>query len=345
MVATLEAALEEARVGDSAAREAKVAAERDFEAAKTALARAERAVETTAQALRDALARHGFDTHEAYLAAHMTDEELTAAEAEVAGHAEALNETKGDLRQARATAKKHPPRGDVDHLEASWRVAEEAAEAAREVKAEADSLVRSLEATRKALDDLDREFKDVEARYAVVGRLADVAAGQGGGAKVSFQRWVLGAYLDEVLVAASRRLLTMSKGRFRLERQRAASDFRRASGLDLAVFDSWVNRARPAVTLSGGESFLAALALALGLAETVQERAGGTRLETIFVDEGFGALDQDALDLAMEALMELKDTGRLVGVITHVPELRQVIDARLEVRGGPGGSSTRFVVP
>jgi len=198
---------------------------------------------------------------------------------------------------------------------------------------------------RQALDDLAEQFKEIEARYAVIGRLADVANGQAHGARVSFQRWVLGAYLDEVLVAASRRLLVMSKGRFRLERQRDASDFRRASGLDLAVFDGWANRARPAVTLSGGESFLAALSLALGLAETVQERAGGTRLETIFVDEGFGALDQDALDLAMEALMELKDTGRLVGVITHVPELRQVIDARLEVRGGPGGSSTRFVVP
>ncbi|MCG2807984.1 MAG: SMC family ATPase, partial [Coriobacteriia bacterium] len=126
---------------------------------------------------------------------------------------------------------------------------------------------------------------------------------------------------------------------------REASDMKRASGLDLAVFDGWSNRSRPAVTLSGGESFLAALALALGLAETVQAESGGTRLETIFIDEGFGALDRDSLDLAMDALAELNVAGRLVGVISHVPELRQVIDARLEVHGGSGGSSTKFVVP
>jgi len=145
--------------------------------------------------------------------------------------------------------------------------------------------------------------------------------------------------------ASSRRLVTMSSDRYRLQRQKEASDLRRPSGLELAVFDGWSNRARPAITLSGGESFLAALSLALGLAETVQEQSGATPLETIFVDEGFGALDQNALEQAMDALTELKDSGRLVGVITHVPELRQVIDARLEVRGGPGGSSTQFFVP
>ena len=111
------------------------------------------------------------------------------------------------------------------------------------------------------------------------------------------------------------------------------------------MFDEFSGTARPAVTLSGGESFLAALALALGLAETVQEHAAGIPLETIFVDEGFGALDSDALELAIDALMELQQGGRLVGVISHVPELRQVIPARLEVRGGSTGSSTRFIVP
>ena len=117
------------------------------------------------------------------------------------------------------------------------------------------------------------------------------------------------------------------------------------SGLDLAVFDEFSGTSRPAVTLSGGEGFLAALALALGLAETVQEHSAGTPLETIFVDEGFGALDPDALELAVDALMELQLGGRLVGVISHVPELRQVIPARLEVLAGSAGSSTRFVVP
>jgi len=162
---------------------------------------------------------------------------------------------------------------------------------------------------------------------------------------VSFQRWVLGKYLDVVLVSASERLRAMSRERYELHRQRETTDLRRASGLELAVADAWSNRSRPAVTLSGGESFLAALSLALGLAETVEAQSGGVRLETIFVDEGFGALDQSALDLAMEALVQLQGTGRLVGVISHVPELRQVIKARLEVSGGPEGSTTSFHLP
>ena len=125
----------------------------------------------------------------------------------------------------------------------------------------------------------------------MVGRLADVADGQSGGGKVSFQRWVLGRYLENVLVAASKRLGKMSRRALHARRQREASDLRRASGLDLAVEDSWYEPQRPAITLSGGESFLAALSLALGLAETVQARHGAVSLETIFVDEGFGALD------------------------------------------------------
>ena len=180
--------------------------------------------------------------------------------------------------------------------------------------------------------------------YNTVGVLSEVANG-GNPSRMSFQRWVLGVYLDEVLVGASRKLFAMSKGRYQLQRRREASGGRRPSGLDLAVFDEFSGTSRPAVTLSGGESFLAALSLALGLADTVQEHAAGVPLETIFVDEGFGALDSDALELAIDALMELQLGGRLVGVISHVPELRQVIPARLEVRGGSGGSSTRFVVP
>ncbi|TLM68801.1 MAG: SMC family ATPase, partial [Actinobacteria bacterium] len=142
-----------------------------------------------------------------------------------------------------------------------------------------------------------------------------------------------------------RRLQAMSKGRYRLERQREGSRKNRPAGLDLAVFDEFSGTSRSAVTLSGGESFLAALSLALGLAETVQQHAGATPLDTIFVDEGFGALDPDSLQLAMDALMQLQASGRLVGIISHVPELREVIAARLVVTGGATGSSARFEVP
>ncbi len=178
----------------------------------------------------------------------------------------------------------------------------------------------------------------------MLGRLADVANG-GNSRHLSFQRYVLGAFLDDVLVAASQRLHLMTHSRYRLERTDRRFGGRAAAGLNLDVFDAWTGVSRPVATLSGGETFMAALALALGLAEVVQAHAGGIRLETVFVDEGFGSLDDESLDLAVASLMSLKEGGRLVGIISHVGELKERIDARLEVTAGKGGSTARFVVP
>ena len=342
---TLEGELKAAQEASAAAREHKVAADGGATAAEKATVGAKRREAESRKAFGAALGQHGFGSAEAYEAAVIAEDALVESEAAVTAQRDALNEAKGRQKQAHASVREHPLQGDVAEIRERSESLSQASREARRLQNDADNRSTSLAAVRKALDELDEQFEAVAASYAVVGKLAEVAAGQSDGAKVSFQRWVLGRYLDDVLLAASRRLVTMSRERYRLQRQREATDLRRPSGLELAVFDSWSNRARPALTLSGGESFLAALSLALGLAETVQEQSGATPLETIFVDEGFGALDQSALDQAMDALMELKDSGRLVGVITHVPELRQVIDARLEVRGGPGGSSTKFYVP
>lgn len=344
-VTALQQALEEARSAAKQADEAGVAAERDARAAETAHERAALAAAQAAQHCQAALREHGFATTAACQAALMAPEELRGAEEQVLAFRGELGEARGRLKQAREAAAAHPLGGDVAAAREVVAAAGAESRAAQKAQHEAEAQLGSLQEVRRSLDDIDVRSDEIARRFEVVGTLDLLASGQAGAGRVSFQRWVLGAYLDDVLVAASRRLVTMSRGRFRLERQRDAADLRRPSGLDLAVFDAWSNRSRPAITLSGGESFLAALSLALGLAETVQEQSRATPLETIFVDEGFGALDPDALDQAMDALTELKDSGRLVGVITHVPELRQVIDARLEVNGGPGGSHTRFVVP
>jgi exonuclease SbcC len=150
--------------------------------------------------------------------------------------------------------------------------------------------------------------------------------------------------LDDVLIAATHRLRLMSRGRYQLQRRRERLDGRASSGLDLEVFDSYTGVARAVATLSGGESFLASLSLALGLADVVQARSGGIRLETLFIDEGFGSLDPEALDLALRALTDLMKDGRLVGIISHVPELREQIPARLEITNDRRGSSARFVL-
>ena len=181
--------------------------------------------------------------------------------------------------------------------------------------------ILELEATTKELSD----------RRAFVFGLADLANGGDSGMKgVSFERYVLGAILEEVLSAANLRLHDMSRGRYRLERSLEEGG-RGARGLDIAVFDAYTGASRPANTLSGGETFLASLGLAMGLADVIQSYAGGIHLDTMFIDEGFGTLDPDTLDVAMETLVALQSQGRLVGIISHVPELQQQIGAHLVV--------------
>ena len=135
--------------------------------------------------------------------------------------------------------------------------------------------------------------------------LADIANGTNG-RNLTFQRYVLAALLDDVLRAASLRLAAMSRGRYQLQRREDLADARRAGGLDLEVFDEYTGRSRPASTLSGGEGFMASLSLALGLSDVVQAYAGGVQLDTLFIDEGFGSLDPESLDMAMKALIDLQ---------------------------------------
>jgi exonuclease SbcC len=135
----------------------------------------------------------------------------------------------------------------------------------------------------------------------------------------------------------------MSRGRYALRRGSEAIDRRRSRGLDLVVFDAETGMERAAQTLSGGESFLAALSLALGLAEAVSARAGGHRLDAIFIDEGFGGLDAEALDAALAVLDRLSLHGRMVGVISHVVDLKERIATRVEVSSSARGSKVRIV--
>ena len=181
-------------------------------------------------------------------------------------------------------------------------------------------------------DDLattSQRLEEAQQAHAAIARVAGVAAGQNA-SKITFQRWVLATLLDDVLETASVRLLQMTRGRYALKR-RLDPRGRGGRGLDLDVIDHETQVERPAATLSGGESFLAALALALGLADAVRARAGGVMLDAIFLDEGFAGLDPEALDLALATLQELMDSGRMVGIISHVDELKERIGQGLEV--------------
>lgn len=289
------------------------------------------------------LERGGFRDEQAYREAQLPEAEQAALGAAIATFDRELVAESARAEQARAGVAGL----DKPDLAASRSTADAAAVAHGEASREAGQLaqrISDLAGTLAGLRQLDVAYRAAEARYAVLGTLADAATGKNAH-RVSLQRFVLASRLDDVLAAASQRLGAMSRGRYLLRRAAEATDRRIAGGLELEVEDSYTASSRPVATLSGGESFQAALALALGLSQVVQNYAGGIRLDTIFIDEGFGSLDPEALDLAINTLVDLQQSGRMVGVISHVPELRERIGARLEVLAGAAGSRTIFHLP
>ena len=208
-----------------------------------------------------------------------------------------------------------------------------------------DKETQHIETTLASLEEIESAMGEAREKVAFLSRLNDLAnGGEQGFKNVTFERYVLGAILDEVVYAANLRLQKMSRNRYSLERSDYTGGGRGKQGLDLAVMDAFTGQSRPANTLSGGETFLASMALALGLADVIQSYAGGIHMDTMFIDEGFGTLDPDTLDLAMETLVQLQSSGRLIGMISHVPELKTRIPAHLEVTRADDGSTAKFVI-
>ncbi|AFM25250.1 AAA family ATPase [Desulfomonile tiedjei] len=283
-----------------------------------------------------------FPDEKAFLAAKRTSEEIRLMETRIREFEGNLRAAKDRVHRADANAENlaEPDMGTLQ------KAAQEARKSLEEALREEVKLNEELQRVTRFLSDhstIGKQLVTLESQYSLTGSISQAANGTNRD-RITFQRFVLAALLDDVLAAASKRLKIMSNSRFHLHRVTTQADRRVPGGLDLEVHDTFTGTSRPVYTLSGGESFLASLALALGLADTVQAYAGGIHLDTIFVDEGFGSLDPEALDLALRALMELKQEGRLVGVISHVPELTERIDARLEIIPGKRGSSARFVV-
>jgi exonuclease SbcC len=229
-------------------------------------------------------------------------------------------------------------RPDVEGAQARRAAAEAAARQAGDEQVRLESEAKRLSDLLTRLGKLRVELDDVAARLSVVGHVAGMVRGRNPRA-MSLHRFVLAARLEEVAEAASERLALMSSGRFRLRHDTSVARRNSAAGLSLVVEDTWTGTIdRPVGALSGGESFLASLALALGLSDVVLRHSGGRRLDSLFVDEGFGTLDEATLDVAIQALETLQQSGRLVGVISHVPELRRRIPARIEVTSTDAGA-------
>lgn len=190
---------------------------------------------------------------------------------------------------------------------------------------------------------LNEDINKEEENYKIVGELNNVANGRNN-QKLTFERYVLASYFDEIIEAANIRFSKMTGYRYEMSRIKEKGRGSAQSGLEIEVFDNYTGRFRHIKTLSGGESFKASLSLALGLSDVVQGYAGGIGLDTMFIDEGFGTLDTESLDNAIECLIDLQKSGRLVGIISHVQELKDRIDARLEIISGSKGSTTKFIL-
>lgn len=231
---------------------------------------------------------------------------------------------------------------DSSTLEAQLADAAQAVQHIEQQLSQLSNRLHQLSQAQQHYQKISAEQQALDAQYKVIGTLANLANGRNTH-KLSLQRFVLGVLLDDVLIAATQRFYQMSKGRYELRRKEERNKGNKASGLDLLVADTYTGKERDVATLSGGESFMAALSLALGLSDVIQGYAGGIRLDTLFIDEGFGSLDEASLELAIRTLTELRDNGRMVGIISHVAELKNQIPQRLDISLQQDGSRVRFV--
>ncbi|MFQ6851966.1 SMC family ATPase [Streptomyces sp. 35M1] len=292
--------------------------------------------------LSDAAFRAGFDTPEA-AAATLLDasaqrdlqHRIDAWQAEAAAVADRRAEC--DAREAAEQPAARPSAAQGEFETAEWLLRE-----ASSALAAADERCGELtRLSRQAAEEV-RRLGPVRQEYERIARLAGLAAGTSADneRKMRLEAYVLAARLEQVAAAATARLQRMSSGRYTLVHSDARTGGRRA-GLGLHVVDAWTGSERDTATLSGGETFFASLALALGLADVVTEEAGGVRLDTLFIDEGFGSLDDQTLDEVLDVLDSLRERDRSVGIVSHVADLRRRIPARLEVVKERQGSSVR----
>ena len=305
------------------------------------LKKAEQEIQEAQQRFEVALMQEGFNTFERYQAAILTDTERDRLNDVLVNFQELVTRNRQTIQTLQnQLAQSEKP--DVNDLKAKQEVFVKQRDALLQTKMTFSEQLKALQNIFTTLQEANMVLYTQEMRYREIGELADVASGKNA-KNIGFERFVLGTFFDNILLHTNERLSRMTNGRFTLLRKQDKAKNNAASGLDLIVYDAYTGKNRDVGSLSGGESFKTSLALALALAEVVQEMSGGISLETMFIDEGFGMLDPDSLDSAIEALLETQKSGRLIGIISHVPELKERITMKLEVIAGNNGSHTRFI--
>lgn len=309
------------------------------------LARARQACTEAGAAVRAALAEHGFTEIAQARAAALGEAETRRMETLCQQYDRSRAEAETVLAEREVLAAIAAESPDLEVLRAARDAAHSALLHAKDVETVARRTLAAVARLRPGLTGLCESIGPAAARHALIRDLADTLSGTGGNnaLRMRLSSFVLAARLEKVAELANERLAVMGEGRYRLQHSDDLAARGARSGLGLRVLDLWTGQTRDTSTLSGGEAFMASLALALGLADAVREESGGFDLQTLFVDEGFGTLDDDSLEQVMSVLDGLRDGGRAVGVVSHVAELRTRIPCQVAVDKSETGSTVRLV--
>lgn len=339
-------AIDAARSAYQALDKRKTAAQSAVDAAQKQLAALEKDLRAQTEAFEQKRAAHGFEDEASYRLAKRTNAEIERLDREIRN----FDEQKRTLAaQSRELEEKLSGRQKTDLTALQNR---RAAALDRQAKAEnaEKAMVRKLtlhESAEREIRQANAAIQKKRGKWQIIQELYTCCAGIAAGnprAKLTFEAYVQQYYFRFVVAAANKRLTRLTDGMFTLRVMREAANRVSQSGLDLEVLDRSTGQARDVSTLSGGESFLASLALALGLSDAVQSQSGQIRMDAMFIDEGFGSLDENALRSSIDVLLELADGKRLIGIISHVQELEERIDKQIVVTKTPNGSTVRMNV-
>lgn len=301
--------------------------------------------QTSARELNEILHKLAFADRAAYEAALCTEEELRSER-------EALDQHKHDLQTAEAAvaalekeaANQPQPAAPLPQLEERHRAADDEVHKLNQASSTVGFRQKSNQAIADALNRIAKESEQARRKADLLTHLYNTVKGkQAGKVNLSFEAYIQAYYFERVVEAANRRFEAMSEGRYLLRRRDDSVSISGKNALVLDVLDHYTGKLRPVSSLSGGESFKAALCLALGLSDVIQAGSGGVEIDALFVDEGFGTLDEASLDKALEVLLGLAGPGKMVGVISHVPELKDRITRQIVLKKGALGSTARIV--
>lgn len=310
---------------------------------KESLADMKEKLEQSQLSFTSRLAKEGFGSEESYLQVKLSGAKREAIQQQLQAFAQSLHTIKASVAELKQSVEGKQP-VDIAVMERQVEVLKTQYEESFALYNQSKAWEQSALDLHNALEASKSKEAELETTYGKVTNLYDIVRGQNH-LKISFERYIQIEYLERIIQAANIRLRDLSNGQYELVRSDRQETRGKQSGLGIDVHDAYTGQTRDVKTLSGGEKFNASLCLALGMADVIQSFQGAVRMETMFIDEGFGALDEEAIQKAIDTLIALQQSGRMIGIISHIDEMKEAIPATLQVtKMKEGYSKTRFVL-